>query len=126
VLGAETAYDFVICDAASRARACGELTWRVGERIHSVQWELRANAVWRFGRVFFRCVVCGRLAARLYLPGADARTAACRRCYGLSYESRQANYRDNVGRLRHIGLSARAFAFRETWLWSSQDSVETG
>jgi hypothetical protein len=50
-LVAETAYDFVIFDDAVRARARGELTWRVGERIFPVQWELRANHLWRFGRV---------------------------------------------------------------------------
>lgn len=117
-LAAETAYDCLMRDAASMMRpgAHGELTWRVADRILSVQWELHANRIWSFGRTFFRCAVCGRLATRLYLPTADARAAACRSCYGLSYASRQANYRDNVGLLRHVGLSARAFAHRETWL----------
>jgi hypothetical protein len=57
-----------------------------------VEWLIRANAVWRFGRVFLKCPKCRRLATRLYLPTADT-PAWCRRCWGLSYDSRKANYR---------------------------------
>jgi hypothetical protein len=117
-LDAETTYDCLMRDAplAMSAGARGELTWRVGDRILSVRWELRANRVWRFGRAFLRCPICSRLATRLYLPTPDARSAACRVCWGLTYESRQQNYRDDVGLLRQVGLSARDFARRETWL----------
>ena len=118
MLSAETVYDCLMTHAplTMRAGASGELTWCVGGRILPVKWELRANRVWRFGRAFLRCPVCGRLATRIYLPTADARLAGCRLCLGLTYQSRQQNYRDDVGLLRHLGLSARAFALRETWL----------
>ena len=117
-LVAEEVYDFLCRDALliMRAGARGELTWRVGDRILLVKWELRANRVWRFGRAFLRCPVCGRLATRLYLPTVDVRSPACRSYWGLSYQSRQQNYRDDVGLLRQLGLSARAFARRETGL----------
>ena len=55
------------------------------------------------------------LATRLYLPRADAPFAACRSCWGLSYESRCWNYKD-VGLLRALGLSSRDLAMRETSL----------
>jgi hypothetical protein len=59
---------------------------------HVVQWEIRRNAVWRFGRVFLACPRCGRPATRVYLP-TPTLGLACRRCWGLSYASRQNSYR---------------------------------
>ena len=71
----------------------GSLTWNLPGRSVSLDWELRANAVWRFGRAFLRCPKCSRLATRIYVPTSEA-WAACRRCWGLTYESRQErNYK---------------------------------
>ena len=70
------------------------LTKRSSGQTRSVQveWEVQPNAAWRFGRGFLICAKCGRLATRLYLPTCDT-PAWCRRCWGLTYESRKANYR---------------------------------
>jgi hypothetical protein len=66
------------------------LTLTVADRAEprTAALELRPNAVWRFGRAFFRCPACDRLSTRLYLPTVEA-PLRCRRCWGLSYESRQ-------------------------------------
>jgi hypothetical protein len=69
-------------------------------------WEVRQNAVWRRGRVFLRCPRCQRCCTRLYLP-LETLWLACRRCWGLTYVSRQLqNYKDSFwGR----GTIARMF-----------------
>jgi hypothetical protein len=65
------------------------LSWTLGDRQPiSIEFELRPNAIWRFGRVFFTCPRCSRRAARIYVP-ARGFASACRRCWGLTYESRQ-------------------------------------
>lgn len=64
-----------------------------GERHFRI--EVRANPVWRMGRVFLRCPACDRRATRLYVPVADA-DLRCRRCWGLSYESQSWSYRSEV------------------------------
>lgn len=100
VLRAEDAYTGLLRDDAARARpgARGSVEWTVRSRSGrsaslSADWELRANAVWRHGRLFFRCPRCTRPATRLYVPCEDT-GAACRRCWGLTYESRQErNYK---------------------------------
>jgi hypothetical protein len=71
-----------------REGACGSVNWSPPGRSVTVEWELRANAVWRFGRLFLRCPRCERRATRIYLPTPEA-WPACRRCWGLTYESRQ-------------------------------------
>jgi hypothetical protein len=113
-LTAETVFECLLRDAprTMRAGARGELSWRVSGRILSMQWELRANNVWRPARPFLRCPLCARLVTRVFLPRADA-AAGCRLCWGLTYESRQSNYR-NVGPLRELEMSSRDFAKRET------------
>src|SRR5262245_39477747 len=63
-----------------------------------VDWELRPNAVWRFGRVFLFCSICKRRVTRLYVPRCLLQ-ARCRVCWGLSYPSQQNSY-------RRTGLSA--------------------
>ena len=63
-------------------------SWRLGVTV-------KANAVWRRGRVFLVCPRCGERSTRLYAPRPDS-WLACRRCWGLTYESRQrANYKDS-------------------------------
>jgi hypothetical protein len=109
------AYDCLLRDAALVivAGARGNLTWRVGDRILALPWELRSNSVGRPVRPLLRCPHCARLVARVFLPTADA-AAACRVCWGLSYDSRQRNYKE-IGLLRGW-LSSRDLALRETEL----------
>ena len=77
----------------------GEVTWTPGERSFTAAFEIRANRVWRHGRVFLQCPQCSRRVTRLYVPTATA-WAACRRCWGLTYQSRtQNNYKDSGGGL---------------------------
>lgn len=72
-----------------------------------VEWEVQANAIWRFGRVFLICAKCRRRATRLYLPTCDT-PAWCRRCWGLTYDSRKANYRTGGCRGSMLGSWAKA------------------
>ena len=96
VLRAEDVYTSLLRDdparmtAGVRSRVRGTLGWTLPGRrgTDTTEWELRPNAVWRFGRVFLRCPRCSRPATRLYVPTEDTRPA-CRRCWGLTYESRQ-------------------------------------
>lgn len=50
------------------------------------------SAVWRRGRLFFRCSECRRLLTRLYVPIAGLEPR-CRRCWGLSYVSQSWSYK---------------------------------
>ena len=94
--------------------SAGDMLWRLPSgRSVPLEWELRPNAVWRSGRAFLRCPACGRLATRIYIPAVDA-PAACRRCRGLTYQSRQReNYRD-VGVFSALGWTSRTLAKRQT------------
>jgi hypothetical protein len=65
-----------------------------------VEAEALPNAVWRRGRLFFRCSACGRRATRLYVP-VLGQPLRCRRCWGLSYESQSWSYSD-TGFMAHI------------------------
>ena len=93
----------------------GEVAWTLGERSFTVAFEIRANRVWRHGRVFLRCPQCSRRATRLYVPTATA-WAACRRCWGLTYQSRtQNNYKDGGGGMFAIvGMGHRFMAHMQT------------
>jgi hypothetical protein len=65
------------------------------------------------GRLFLRCPKCGRLATRIYVPTAET-PAACRRCWGLTYESRQErNYK--AGRSFLAGYSLGDLSHWQTW-----------
>lgn len=57
-----------------------------------VEFEVRSNAVWRQGRLFYLCPRCAKRATRLYMP-TEALQPRCRTCWGLSYESRTWSYR---------------------------------
>jgi hypothetical protein len=100
VLAAEDVYtrllrDAVRPDSLTRMRpgASGYVDWsRPGGHAEPVGWELRPNAVWRFGRLFLTCPRCLRRATRVYVPTRDA-WIACRRCWGLTYGSRRESYR---------------------------------
>ena len=113
---AEDLYTDLLRNNSANARpgAYGSLTWTVRRNSGSsaslsANWELRPNAVWRHGRLFLRCPKCSRLATRLYVPHEDAE-AACRRCWGLTYESRQRrSYRASRSRYGPL-LSPRMYA----------------
>jgi hypothetical protein len=114
VLKAEDVYTDLLRDnpAGTRPGRHGDLDWRLpGREPIRVDWELRANAVWRFGRAFLTCPKCSRPATRIYVPTVDA-SAACRRCWGLTYESRRENYKRSGSVL---GMSHRVHAHLFTW-----------
>ena len=62
-------------------------------RPYTVRVVVLKNAVWRAGRVFLVCPRCEGRCTRPYLPPIDAAPLWCRRCWGLGYDSQQANYR---------------------------------
>jgi hypothetical protein len=90
------------------------MSGRVNSRTFDVGWRVRPNCIWKYGRVFLVCGTCGRLATRLYVP-TPAASAACRTCWGLTFESRTLyNYKD-VGVLKEeLGLTARNLAWLDT------------
>lgn len=120
---AEGVYDKLIQQAAQGhplgPGSQGTVTYRLQGRLKTVSWEVRPNAVWKFGRVFFCCPRCSRRCARLYLPLPEC-DLACRRCYGLSYASKTLqNYKDSIW-----GRSRLAKMFQTTqrdWAYESTD-----
>lgn len=96
----------------------GTAIFTIKDRGVEAGWEVRHNAVWRRGRVFLLCSRCSRRCTRLYLPLADS-WLACRRCWGLTYESRTLrNYKDTLwGRgmfARMFGTTQREWALNMT------------
>jgi hypothetical protein len=96
----------------------GSVSCTLRDRPLTADWELRQNAVWRFGRLFLKCPRCARRATRLYWP-LETSWLACRRCYGLSYNSRALNnYKDSLwGRgefARAFGTTQRQWAYERT------------
>jgi hypothetical protein len=94
VVTAEDTYTELLRVDPSRVRpgAYGTVHVTVARRTHRVEWEIRTNPIWRFGRVFFTCPKCRHRATRVYLP-AEHLSLACRQCWGLTYESRQNSYK---------------------------------
>lgn len=113
---AEDAYDALLRDARRSLHpgSTGELRWVIHGRAREVAWEVRANRLWRGGRLFLTCAVCARRATRIYRPTPDA-PAACRLCWQLSFASQQLNYRDG-GALAAVGITLREFALQQTRL----------
>jgi hypothetical protein len=108
VLEAERLYTELMRDDPTKMRpgGRGSVKWTLPSHSVTLDWELRANAVWRFGRLFLRCPQCDRLATRIYVPTAET-WAACRRCWGLTYESRQhGNYKHGSPWAMKIGLGS--------------------
>ena len=108
-LAAELVYHHLLCNGEElgpgwRAR----LKWTPNNADVSsiVEAEIVENAVWRRGRLFFRCAACQRRATRLYVPVAGVQPR-CRRCWGLSYESRSWSYKA-TGFLAALGPIAYA------------------
>ena len=119
-LTAEDVYTALLQDDPLKVRpgAAGTATFSVQGHSHTAGWEVRQNAVWRFGRVFLKCPRCDRRCTRLYLP-VEASSLACRRCWGLTYISRQlVNYKDSLwGRgmiARMFGTTQRDWAYQAT------------
>lgn len=48
----------------------GTADFGIADRTYRVEWQIRPNSVWRFGRVFLTCPECRRLATRVYLPAS--------------------------------------------------------
>jgi hypothetical protein len=95
----------------------GQVKMSVSGRTFILRAEVRSNAIWRAGRLFYLCPCCSRRRSRLYLPTEDAAAVWCRLCWGLSYESRQRNYKDDLapgGAL--FGLTYRLCAANQTEL----------
>jgi hypothetical protein len=95
ILAAERLYTELLRGDLSRMKpgGRGRVTWSPPGQSVTLDWQLRANAVWRFGRVFLTCPQCSRRSTRIYVPLENS-WPACRRCWGLTYESRQhSNYR---------------------------------
>jgi hypothetical protein len=115
VLTAEQLYTRVLRDGVRHVRHGyrGDARWTVGTSVSWIVFEMRANAVWRFGRLFLHCPTCCRRVTRMYVV-TTATPAMCRLCWGLTYESRQhRNYKD-VGLFAVAGLTLRWFAASET------------
>jgi len=92
----------------------GKVTWTPGARSFTADFEIHENRVWRHGRVFLRCSRCSRLATRLYVPTETA-WLACRRCWGLTYQSRTQNNYKGGGDRFGIGSSHRFMAQMQTY-----------
>jgi hypothetical protein len=94
-LAAELVYHQMVCEGAAFGPGSrATLTWTPNgsEASCRVEAEVVANAVWRRGRLFFRCRGCRRRATRLYVPAAGLEPR-CRRCWGLSYTSQSWSYK---------------------------------
>jgi hypothetical protein len=120
MLRAEDVYTALLKDDPSRVApgAKGTAKYAVEGLELTASWEVRENAVWRRGRVFLWCSRCRLRCTRLYLPRKDS-WLACRRCWGLTYQSRtQQNYKNSLwGRgaiARMLGTSQREWAFSMT------------
>jgi len=96
VLTAERAYDELLRQESVIRPGCRfVLGWTLPDStgIRDVVAELLPNAVWRCGRLFFRCGRCSRRATRLYVPTAGLEPR-CRRCWGLSYQTQSWSYKE--------------------------------
>lgn len=96
VLAAELVYGTLICEGAAIGPGWhAEGSWTphgAAGPSWQIAFEVRPNAVWRRGRLFMRCHHCGGRVTRLYVP-VVALEPRCRRCWGLSYESRSWSYK---------------------------------
>lgn len=94
MLAAEMLYHKLLCDGTQLVPGWrSTLTCVVGgATFENIETELRANAVWRRGRLFFQCRNCGHSATRLYIP-IEGYEPRCRRCWGLSYQSQSRSYK---------------------------------
>ena len=96
ILAAELVYDKIIRDGETFGPGCRHTLAWAPQGGSGPSWdidaEVLANAVWRRGRLFFRCGHCARRATRLYVPVAGLEPR-CRRCWGLNYESQSWSYK---------------------------------
>ncbi len=99
---------------------CRKVRITLGSRVFKIPLECRANRIWRIGRPFFQCPRCQYRCTRLYMPDVEDVGLECRRCWGLSYQSQQRNYKDRVPR----GLLAEGFEItHRMWAYMDADNV---
>src|SRR5262245_13955877 len=119
-LAAELVYHQMFCEGSTfgpGARAF--LSWKPDSVTEwPLETEIVANAVWRRGRLFFRCPACRQRATPLYVPVAGLQPR-CRRCWGLSYESQSWSYKATgflaaLGPVAYITTSMRREERRKT------------
>ena len=72
----------------------------------SISAEVRANRVWRHGRLFLFCPRCRARVTRLYRPKRES-DPRCRSCWGLSYLSRSWSYHGLSALTAHVTTSER-------------------
>ena len=95
----------------------------VGERRIPLRVEVRANRVWRTGRLFFVCP-CGRRCTRLYVPVMSQCASACRRCWGLTYSTRTSrNYKDSGSTLLGLAVTHRSLAHMQSYFVRERRAV---
>jgi hypothetical protein len=109
-LGAELIYDRWIREGQTIEPGCRvHGTW-TPHGPNGPSWpitvEVVANRLWRRGRLFLRCPGCERRATRLYVPVAGFEPR-CRRCWGLTYQTRSWNYKGD----------SRVIARNTTLIW---------
>jgi hypothetical protein len=96
IFAAELVYDKLIREGVVFGPGwCSVLAWTPkssSDTCWEIDVEVIANAVWRRGRLFFRCANCRRRATRLYIPIAGLEPR-CRQCWYLSYESQSWSYK---------------------------------
>jgi hypothetical protein len=100
ILAAELVYHELVCKGATFAPGWHKtFAWTPPDGA-GASWDVKAevlpNAVWRRGRLFFRCPRCEQRVTRLYIPLAGLEPR-CRRCWGLSYESQSWSYNASGG-----------------------------
>lgn len=98
-LAAETVYASARRQLGARLAPgyTGTFTTTIAGVRFAVGLVVRPNALWAGGRLFLLCPECGGRCGRLYVPTVESGLLACRRCLGLTYESR-AMRRANSGR----------------------------
>jgi hypothetical protein len=102
ILRAEAVYDQFLRERVAlkpgwQATVRVQIPIKDSKAVHpwSLEVEVLPNAVWRKGRLLYRCPACGRRATRLYVPLSGLQPR-CRRCWGLNYESQSWNYKPTL------------------------------
>ncbi len=97
VLTAELVYDWLLDRDVCAPGWSGTVLCRASGIPLRCRVVVLPNALWKAGRVFLICDLCNRRCTRLYQP-TTALPLACRRCWGLTYDSTQkGNYKLAAG-----------------------------
>src|SRR5262249_49382610 len=92
---AERVYDALLEQGGYEPGRAGYVEVGTRRQRWVVLYEVRPNAIWRAGRLFFQCPRCCARCTRLYAP-LRALQPRCRRCWGLTYECQQWNYKGGL------------------------------